>query len=558
MSKKGKNTFVSLLSLLGVNYTESFSDKYYNEHPHKYNLYGISKMLSDYKIRNAATRIDDKEKNLFNIELPFVAHAGGDFVVVNGLTTNLLKENGGSPAFEELEGAVHFIRNGKQISIPVSQFIQSWSGVILLTETSLDSIEPDYKAHRKKDLFILAQQAIVAVAGIFILGIAYINNIYLSHISPISPYSVLGITLLIFVNLIGIYICYLLVLKQMQIHSRYADKICTLFSKSDCNNVLESDAAKLWDVFGWSEIGLGYFVANVFVLLFLPHLITYAGIINILSLPFTVWSVWYQKVKARQWCPLCLIVLVLLWSYFLLNCLFGYLQIPTYSISEILLTGCIFTISILALNLLIPKLSEGNQVESLRQEINSIKANDEVFKSLLLQQSFYEVNKMDSQILFGNLDAKLVITILTNPFCNPCAKMHTRIDKLINRRGESNSPTKKTNVCIQYIFSSFNESLEYANRNFIAIYLEKGKDAAWQLYSAWFEKGKSLKEAFFDDLKLDMTNPAIEAEFQKHEAWKKKTQLRATPTILVNGYKLPENYKIEDLQNFTEFNFEVK
>jgi len=37
------------------------------------------------------------------------------------------------------------------------------------------------------------------------------------------------------------------------------------------------------------------------------------------------------------------------------------------------------------------------------------------------------------------------------------------------------------------------------------------------------------------------------------EAWKAKTQLRATPTILVNGYKLPDNYKIEDLRYFTNF-----
>jgi len=35
-------------------------------------------------------------------------------------------------------------------------------------------------------------------------------------------------------------------------------------------------------------------------------------------------------------------------------------------------------------------------------------------------------------------------------------------------------------------------------------------------------------------------------------------QLRATPTILVNGYKLPENYKIEDLRYFTESDFDFK
>jgi protein-disulfide isomerase len=171
---------------------------------------------------------------------------------------------------------------------------------------------------------------------------------------------------------------------------------------------------------------------------------------------------------------------------------------------------------------------------------------------LLLQQPFYEVSKSDSQIFFGNPDAKLKITILTNPFCNPCAKMHARVEKLLKET--------KGNVCIQYIFSSFHESLDYANKYMIAIYLQnlpplwegQGK-VAWQLYTDWFDKGKSLKEAFFKDLQLDMTNPAIEAEFQKHESWKAKTQLRATPTIIVNGYKLPGNYKIEDLRYFTEF-----
>ena len=73
-----------------------------------------------------------------------------------------------------------------------------------------------------------------------------------------------------------------------------------------------------------------------------------------------------------------------------------------------------------------------------------------------------------------------------------------------------------------------------------------------------FEKGKLLKERFFKNLHLDMTNPEIETEFQKHEAWKDETQLRATPTILVSGYKLPDNYKIGDLRYFMEFNVNVK
>jgi protein-disulfide isomerase len=117
--------------------------------------------------------------------------------------------------------------------------------------------------------------------------------------------------------------------------------------------------------------------------------------------------------------------------------------------------------------------------------INSIKADEAVFRAILKKQPAIETNKADSIILFGNPDAKLWISILTNPFCNPCALMHKRVEKLLD-------------------------------------------------------------------------NPAIETEFQKHAAWKEKSRLRATPTILVNGYQLPENYKIEDLRYFTEFTIDVK
>ena len=63
--------------------------------------------------------------------------------------------------------------------------------------------------------------------------------------------------------------------------------------------------------------------------------------------------------------------------------------------------------------------------------------------------------------------------------------------------------------------------------------------------------------SIFADLQLDITNPEIPVEFQKHESWKAKTLLRATPTVIVNGYKLPDNYKIEDLRYFMEFDIEV-
>jgi len=483
-------------------------------------------MLSEYEVENAGVRITDKESDLLRIETPFIAHTGNDFVVVYKID-------------QSLNPSVHYFWNGKKIVLPISQFIQAWSGVILLAETTPNSEEPDYQEHRKKELWNITQKSILILAGILILGIAYISR---------SLFTGLGIPLLLLVNLTGVYIGYLLVLKQMHIHSQYADKLCSLFSKSDCNNVLELDVAKLWGVFGWSEIGLGYFVANVLLILYLPSTIYYLAIINIFTLPYSFWSVWYQKVKARQWCPLCLIVQVLLWTIFIVNYLFGYIQIPAlcYSVIQLFIfVSSVYAVSILIFNLLIPALSRGNGMEQITQEINSIKANEGVFRTLLTQQSYYEVNQADSQILFGNPNAQLKISILTNPFCNPCAKMHKRVEKFLHDTNRK--------VCVQYLFSSFNTDLEFANKYLIAAYLEKDQREFERIIAGWFERGKPMKEMFFQDMQLDMTNPEIENESQKHKAWRNKTQLRATPTVLVNGYQLPENYKIEDLRYFTEF-----
>ena len=46
-------------------------------------------------------------------------------------------------------------------------------------------------------------------------------------------------------------------------------------------------------------------------------------------------------------------------------------------------------------------------------------------------------------------------------------------------------------------------------------------------------------------------------ELNQYNIWIKEAQLHATPTILVNGYKLPEIYQLEDLKYFTDLAFKI-
>jgi len=474
---KRQNIFVSLLELLKVKHTKELSNQHFNEHPHKYNLFGLSKMLSDYGIENAATRITDKENDLPEIQTPFIAQFGGEFAAVHKVESD----------------KVSFLWKGSPHILPMTKFVDGWSGVVLLAESSPASIEPDYKKHRKTELLQLLIKTLLFSACGFILLLTYLKGAF---------YTSVGFSLLLLINLTGVFVSWLLMLKHLRIHSQYADKICSLFKQSDCNNVLESDAAKLFGIIGWSEVGLGYFIANAVILLFAPALITYIALINIVTLPYAFWSVWYQYAKAKQWCPLCLIVQVLLWSIFAVNCIFGYIQIPEPGIDALLtlmIVGSGYAAAILAFNLFVPKVNTDKTIQELRQSINSIKANEDVFSALLKKQPFYETHDCHSVIRFGNPHSPLQITILSNPYCNPCSKMHKKIEQLLQKTNN--------NISIQYFLSSFREELNTTNKYIIAACLADDSDSALQLITDWFENGVALKDEYYKDWSLDIEAP---------------------------------------------------
>lgn len=512
------NLFTRFLSLLKVRHTESFSEKHYGEHPYKYTLYGLSRMLTDYKIPNAGVKLNNKDE-IVSLESPFVAQVSTDFVLVTKMSND----------------SIEYIWKDKDIKISFDKFKDIWTGVALLAEPDGNSSEPDYKRHLMKERFILVEKIILCFLTLI--------TIFFSLTQTTAVDFWLCIVLII-INGVGLYVSYLLLLKQMKISSQSADKICSLFKKSDCNDVLETPAAKIFDVIGWSEVGFAYFVANLLLVVFFPQLLLYAVLINVFALPYTIWSVWYQKFIAKQWCMLCLIVQVLLWLTFMSFLLFGTWGVPPLELVDIVILISLFALPLLVMNLLLPKLSEARKVTKLAQEFASLRLKDEVFLTCLKLQPHYEVDRSISQIVFGNPDSNLLITILTNPHCNPCARMHHRIEALLDEIGDY--------IAVQYVFSSFSDEMESSGKFLTAVYVNhpNDKDFIDGSYNEWFSGGKNDREAFFAKYAQDMDSEVVNREYERHIQWRDQTKLRATPTTLVNGYELPDNYVVEDLKYF--------
>lgn len=513
-----RNNILSLfLKELKVKNTNSFSETLFEEHPYKYSLYGLSKMLSVYQIPNAGFKL--REKNISRLTPPFIAHIGSDFVIVRKIDSK----------------SIDYIWKGEQSHSPIETFNEVWSGVVLVAEPDEQSTEPDYKRHRTKEILRIIQRSILWLllsAGVLLLCIH--QNITHSF----------GLCALFVTNLAGLYISYLLLLKQSHTESEYADKICSLFHQTDCSNILESDAAKIGGVLSWSEVGLGYFISNITLLICYPSLISYLSIINICALPYTLWSVWYQYKIAKQWCVLCLLVQLLLWVLFTINISTGLIQQPDFLISHLFAVCIIYACPPLLINLLTSTITKANKLQSVTQELNSIKNTDEVFLAILKKQPYHTVDHSTSQIIFGNRKARLGITILTNPHCEPCAKMHKRVNKLLETAGDK--------LYVQYVFTSFNDSLQDSNRFLIGTYLHSGEKAAMKIYDDWFEKNKYKSKEVFEKAEFELNATDINAETEEHKKWKTENHLTATPTILINGYQLSDKYKIEDLVSFTD------
>jgi hypothetical protein len=121
--------------------------------------------------------------------------------------------------------------------------------------------------------------------------------------------------------------------------------------------------------------------------------------------------------------------------------------------------------------------------------------------------------------------------------------MHKKVDDLIKEM--------KDIICVQYIFSAFHD-LKISNYFLAYIYMKNQQAEA--IFNKWFKSGKFSKIDFFAEYGFDPENIAdeIKSEIVLHDNWIDRTKLDETPTILVNGYKLPDIYNFEDLRYVIE------
>lgn len=508
-----QSLFLRYVKSLGVAHTSEYTERIFQEHPYKYSLYGLSKLLAKYHVPNEALRLKDKSV-ISSMDVPFIAEASHDLVIVKRVDN----------------GQVCYDWYGEDITLPTDEFMRMWTGVVLIAHPDALSAEPEYALHKKAHDVERMKRIAIFVCLIGLLTYLGIEN---------AVFSSWVLCLMALSNVVGAYLSYLLLQKQLHIQSDTADRICNLWKKSSCNNVLETPAAKLLGSVGWSEVGFAYFTTNVAVCFLCPSWVGYLGGLSVLSLVYAAWSIWYQAVKARSWCPLCLLVQGVFVVQAIVSFSYSYQQWRdvwhSFIDIEVVVLFICYALFLLLLNRLTSQLADTDQAVQWKYKYNSLKAREDVFHALQVNQPVYDISEASS-LFFGKADASKTITVFSNPYCNPCAMMHKRLNGLLEE-----------DCRVQYVFTYFSEELSNVNKYIIAAYQTLGAEKAWNLLTAWYDGGKSQRDDFFKKLHLTIESTLVEQEFHRHEAWRELTHFNATPTLLVNGQQLTAPYQVEDL-----------
>lgn len=495
----------SILDELGVKYTRPYVSQLYRETPDRDSFFGLSFMLSMYGIKSRGYSMD--EQDISDISPPFVAQTKTGFVLITKADKR----------------SVH-IRDGKVLrSLLTESFLDLWSGNILTLSTTPIAGEPEYAEHKKeqsfetiKHLLFTSSCAVMLVFGTVRLCSSAISALLLSYLF----------------NILGVGISFLLLKKQLHSDTWVGNRLCNLFGNNGCETVASSPAAKALLGLSWCEIGLGYFVCNLIILSIFPTCYTTLGILNILALPFTIWSLWYQNYRIKSWCPLCVLVQAIIWGLSLVFC-FSDPPEKTFLLKHLFVLPFYCTV-ILFIHRHTSEKEKAIQQKDWVLKYRSQLCRKDVLSILLQGQPFFNVSDKDSCILTGCVSAQMHLTIVTNPFCGPCARVHMIMERLLNSGAD---------VQVRYLFVSHKDILLSASSYLIGSYFKYG-DAA---LNDWFRLGLADKRRLLESACNFKNDADIEAELSHHKSFIERYPIKWTPTIIINGRLLPPTYPNDDL-----------
>lgn len=406
-----------------------------------------------------------------------------------------------------------------------------WTGITVYPEKNAHwENEQNLVYHRKEKITNMITGAIV-IAGLILLGwsILQVKSFLISSFGALS--------------FVGIIISLLVLGAELGFQSQIVKQVCGAVSEGGCEKVLKSEYAKGYAGITPADISVLYFATQFIIYevgCWFPSLLGNIFFLALAGIPIILLSIYSQAVKIKQWCALCLGIVAVL----ILQCIVSF---PLYKNVNLTYQGSIlFCLLLFTLGLpflYIKSLIKTNNQNNLKlAEFKKWKYDGNLFVSQWEHEQQVDMTVWEKDILLGNPDARLQITVACNPYCGPCASAHKHIDNLLNRF------TDKLKVQVRFFCppNDENNKLTIAVKGILqkAFIIQTNKELQemltdwfdWMDFDKWANKWKPN------------TNTNISDRLKLHSYWIEQSKIGFTPTFFINGRKLPGRYTIADLE----------
>lgn len=359
---------------------------------------------------------------------------------------------------------------------------------------------------------------------------------YFHHPSQLFLFNILSI--------IGIFISMEIFKNKFGKKSIVINTICNSSKKEseflgDCDKIFNSDKINFFGL-RLSDFSLIYFLGTFFLGLFFNQSESVLKVISYFSILVIAYSLFIQLFIEKIFCKICLtIISVLIAQIIISHLLFN----NTFEYFIFFNSVIIFSILILLIIYINSVLTEKEKYYELSLKNIKFKKNYDIFKKEL-KEKYFEFHNKNDVFWIGKRDAKLNISLVTNPFCGYCKEAHIILEKLINKY-----PDISVQIRFNYHPELPNDSFTSIMSAFKNIYDSEGSKSFLKAIEIWFlnnnlENFKNEYEKFFNE--ADLSKIILLANDNKSNG------LTFTPVFLINNYQFPDKYDREDIFYFID------
>jgi uncharacterized membrane protein len=489
-------------------------------HPDRNSLYAMTDTLDALHIDNVALRTD--LKGLMANGFPAIV-----FVAEKGERRFCVVEN-----INENQVYCYDDEKGKTVE-PLDEFVNKWTGVVLYVAQGEIQAELARKKTVPETRLLQWRTVLSIVTGAVCITIWGASVVW-------SPVLICLFALFV----MGLIISVLLAMHEFGESNSLLHKVCHLNRLTNCNDVLQSSASKLFGWLSMSDIGLCFFVGGILSLIFagvtqqLDTVIAWLLVLTLCSFPYTLFSLSYQSLKVKKVCPLCLGVIGVLWVIIALA-IFSWKGLVFSPISLLavfsLLTG--FALPIMVWAHVKPIWKENIRIRNYEYNYLRLKRMPAVIRALLSTEPINMMAFRPDEINLGKTDASIHITAVISSSCKPCANAWSELNQWIQ------AYPNKLWVTVRFTgYDSKQTDTELIDA-LTGIYLQSGSNAFCEALSSWYKSGdfQKWKAKYCRDSPITPQPLSL-----KTAKWQQEVFISAAPTIFV-GDRIFRN-ELRDLE----------